>query len=82
MSRHVTITADDPFGLKGKNPRRVAPAVRRNITMQKVRVWGACILGIVCIDCARAPAGRSEGDALGVGSRTLWDAILLLCGLL
>jgi hypothetical protein len=35
---------DDAFDLQDKNPRRVAPAVRRNIQLQKARVLSWCIV--------------------------------------
>ncbi|QDU35969.1 hypothetical protein Mal4_02520 [Maioricimonas rarisocia] len=35
---------DDPFSLEGKNPKRVAPAVRRNINVQKIRVRAAFVV--------------------------------------
>ncbi|MFG0334464.1 MAG: hypothetical protein ACF8TS_13970 [Maioricimonas sp. JB049] len=35
---------DDPFSLEGKNPGRVAPAVRRNINAQKICVRAAVIM--------------------------------------
>ncbi|MBL8848800.1 MAG: hypothetical protein JNG89_03920 [Planctomycetaceae bacterium] len=45
----MTITVDDPFGMAGKSPRLVAPAVRRNIAIQTSRVRDALILGIGCL---------------------------------
>lgn len=49
MSQRVTITAEDPFGMADKNPRLVAPAVRRNIAIQASRVRAALILGFGCL---------------------------------
>jgi hypothetical protein len=35
---------DDPFDLQDKNPRRLAPQVRRSIRIQKSRVLSFCIV--------------------------------------
>ncbi len=39
-----SIDDDAPFDLQDKNPRRVAPAVRRSIQVQKSRVLSFCIV--------------------------------------
>ena len=58
MDADVSDSLHDPFSLDGKNPRRVAPAVRRNIQLQRSRVFaytiGSCILVLVSIVSARS----------------------------
>ena len=54
----VDVGSHDRFSLDGKNPRRVAPAVRRNIQVQRSRVFAhalvSCILVLVSIVSARS----------------------------
>ena len=40
---------DDPFDLLGKNPRRVIPAVRQNIRIQRARMIGHVISAFVSL---------------------------------
>lgn len=44
--------SSDPFSLAGKNPRRVAPAVRRNIAMRKFRIrfdFALCVAALLAV---------------------------------
>ena len=43
---------DDPFDLDDKNLQRVAPAVRRNIRIQRSRIIGHIITLLVCVTAA------------------------------
>lgn len=45
----MTGQSDDPFDLCGKNLRRLAPQIRRNIKLQKTRVLAAFITFLVCL---------------------------------
>ncbi|NLS91742.1 MAG: hypothetical protein GXX96_06125 [Planctomycetaceae bacterium] len=40
MNTSLPDQSQDPFRLQGKNPKRVAPAVRRNIRIQRQRIRG------------------------------------------
>lgn len=57
---------DDPFDLDGKNLKRVAPAVRKNIRMQRSRIIGHVITLVLCVTVAFIGL-QSNGALLIIG---------------
>ena len=64
MSDSRSDKEQDPFSLSGKNPRRVAPAVRRTIEVQRGRIFtslgftvGLVLLSALCAWSSWIPGG-------------------------